>query len=236
MAVLLGDTPERVLAVYAHPDDAEVSCGGTLARWAGAGARVHLVICAIGDKGTTDPEVDPGTLVARRAEETAAGAGSLAIAGWECLGLPDGEVEDTAALRGALVARIRRLRPDTVLCPDPTALLFGDRYVNHRDHRVVGTVALDAVSPAAARPRYFPEAGPAHQVARVLLSGTLQPTVWVDVGNSIDAKVAAVACHRSQLAGSRGWAAAAVRARAEEDGRRAGVGLAEGFRLVQLDA
>lgn len=235
MAVLLGDTPARVLAVYAHPDDAEVSCGGTLARWAAAGAEVHLVVCTTGDKGTTDPAIDPQALVARRADETAAAADALGLSGWECLGLPDGEVEDTATLRGTLVARIRRVRPDTLLCPDPTALLFGDRYVNHRDHRVAGTVALDAVSPAAARPAYFPAAGPPHQVGRVLLSGTLQPTVWVDIAAGIDAKVAAVACHGSQLAGGDAWAAAAVRARAEEDGRRAGVSVAEGFRLVQLD-
>ncbi|HVM01281.1 MAG TPA: PIG-L family deacetylase, partial [Acidimicrobiales bacterium] len=47
------DTPSSALAVYAHPDDPEVSCGGTLARWAAAGAEVHVVVCAAGDKGSS---------------------------------------------------------------------------------------------------------------------------------------------------------------------------------------
>lgn len=234
MAVVLGDVPGRVLAIYAHPDDADVSCGGTLARWAEQGADVHLVVCAAGDKGTTDERADPDALVARRADETTAAAAVLGIVAWHCLGHRDGELEDGPVLRRELVRWVRELRPDTVLCPDPTALLFGDHYVNHRDHRVVGAVTLDAVAPAAARPLYFPDAGPPHQVERLLLSGTLEPTVWVDVTGTIDAKVAAIACHRTQLVGEGNWAAAAVRVRAEEDGRRAGVACAEGFRLVRL--
>ena len=74
MTELLDGVPERVLAVYAHPDDPDVSCGGTLARWAGAGAEVHVLICTDGDKGTTDPDVDPVVLADRRAEEAAEAA------------------------------------------------------------------------------------------------------------------------------------------------------------------
>ena len=52
----MDDIPEVALAVYAHPDDADVACGGTLARWAKAGASVHLVVCTDGGKGTFDPD------------------------------------------------------------------------------------------------------------------------------------------------------------------------------------
>lgn len=234
MPALLADTPRRVLAVYAHPDDADVSCGGSLARWAAEGAEVHLLVCARGDKGTADPDVDPGALSLRRAAETEAAASVLGLAAWHGLGHLDGELEDGPQLRGEIVRWVRQVRPDTVLCPDPTALLFGDHYVNHRDHRVVGTVTLDGLAPAASRPLYFPEAGPAHQVTRVLLSGTLEPSVWVDVTASIDDKLAAVTCHGSQLEGQGEWAADAVRVRAEEEGRRAGVPCAEAFRLIRL--
>ena len=65
MTELLDGVPQRVLAVYAHPDDPDVSCGGTLARWAGAGSEVHVLICTNGDKGTTDPDVDPDMLARR---------------------------------------------------------------------------------------------------------------------------------------------------------------------------
>lgn len=234
MAELLGEVPPRVLAVYAHPDDPDVSCGGTLARWSGAGAEVHVLICTNGDKGTTDPDVDPAHLAARRAEECAAAAEVLGLAGQHLLGHPDGELVDDAAFRASLVGWVRRLRPCTVLGPDPTAVIFGEDYFNHRDHRTAGIALLDALSPAAALPHYFPEAGAAHQVETALLSGTLEPTVWVDVTGTIGDKVAAVSCHASQFADDGAWARDAVRQRAEAEGRRAGVAFAEGFRRLRL--
>jgi len=225
-----------VLAVYAHPDDPDVSCGGTLARWARGGAEVHVVICTNGDKGTSDPAADPIALARRRLAEAAKAADLLGVTGQQVLGYPDGELVDDHALRARLVATIRQLRPVTVLCPDPTAVFFGEDYFNHRDHRVVGFAVLDALSPAAALPHYFPEAGAAHQVETVLMSGTLEPSVWVDVTGTIEEKVDAVSCHRSQFADGGEWARRAVRLRAEEDGRRAGVAFAEGFRRLRLGA
>ena len=148
--------------------------------------------------------------------------------------MPDGELEDGPWLRGSLVAAVRRLRPDVVLCPDPTAVFFGQDYFNHRDHRVTGFAVLDAVAPAAAMPHYFPDVGPAHQVTTVLLSGTLVPDVWVDVTDTVEAKGAAVACHRSQFPDGAEWAATAMRLAAEDAGRTAGVPCAEGFRRLRL--
>lgn len=234
MAEVLSANPAVVLAVYAHPDDADVSCGGALARWAAAGADVQLLVCTLGDKGTVDPEVEPSALAARRQLEVAAAADRLGLAGHHQLDYPDGELVDGPALRLQLVGWIRRLRPDTVLCPDPTAVFFGEEYYNHRDHRVLGHAVLDAVSPAAALPHYFPEAGPPHQVELVLLSGTLEPQVWVDIDATVDAKVAAVTCHRSQFPDDGTWAGEAVRRRAVEDGRAVGLRHAEGFRRLRL--
>jgi len=221
--------------VYAHPDDPEISCGGTLAAWAAAGSEVHVLTCTRGEKGSSDPATDPEELAARRAAEITEAAGVLGLAGHAHLPIDDGEVENTSALRGSVVAVIRAVRPDIVVCPDPTAVLFGDTYFNHHDHRVVGWATLDAVAPAAANPHYFPEAGPAHRVGAVLLSGTLEPNVWVDVAATLDVKVAALARHRSQL-GDEGeeWLRAVVVARAEGDGQAAGVRYAEGFRRLVL--
>ncbi|MGH9018198.1 MAG: PIG-L deacetylase family protein [Acidimicrobiales bacterium] len=234
MAQMLEAVPDTVLAVYAHPDDPDVSCGGTLARFARQGAAVHVLVCTDGGKGTTDPAVDPGELVRRRAGECSEAATILGLTAQHVLGHGDGELIDDEAFRGELVGWVRRLRPSTVLCPDPTAVFFGEDYFNHRDHRIVGFAALDALAPAAALPHYFPEAGPVHQVETVLLSGTLEPTVWVDITETIDDKAAAVSCHRSQFAGDGDWASQAVRSRAAEDGRRAGVAFAEGFRRLRL--
>jgi LmbE family N-acetylglucosaminyl deacetylase len=152
------------------------------------------------------------------------------------LGFPDGELLDSDEFLRTLVARVRALRPDVVCGHDPTAIFFGQDYFNHRDHRIAGLALLDAVAPAAALPHYFPDAGPPHQVSTVLLSGTLEPDDWVDVSDTIETKAAAVECHRSQFAGQGGWAGEAVRRRAAEEGRRAGVAYAEGFRRLSLGA
>ena len=236
MAQLFETTPDTVLAIYAHPDDPDVSCGGSLARWSRDGAEVHVVLCTNGDKGTDDPAVEPEELARRRAGECDEAAQRLGLTSRQVLGYRDGELTDDEVLRGELVGLIRKLRPALVLCPDPTAVFFGEQYFNHRDHRVVGFAVLDAMAPAAALPLYFPEAGPVHQVETALLSGTLEPTVWVDVTATIEEKEAAVCCHRSQFAGDAEWAARAVRTRAAEDGRRAGVPFAEGFRRLRLGA
>ncbi|MEA3056213.1 MAG: hypothetical protein QOD30_1645, partial [Actinomycetota bacterium] len=156
-------------------------------------------------------------------------------AGVHLLGHPDGELDAVPGLRGEIVALIRSLRPSTVVCPDPTAVLFGDGYVSHVDHRTIGWATLDAVAPAAGSPHYFPDRGPAHQVATLLLSGTLEPDVWVDIENVLDEKVAALFAHASQLADDASeWLGDFVRQRAADEGRRAGVAYAEAFRRIRF--
>lgn len=232
----MDEIPEVALAVYAHPDDADVACGGTLARWAKSGAAVHLVVCTDGGKGTSDPAVKPKRLAAVRATELQEASAVLGLTSVTILGYPDGELVDSDAFRQVLVEWVRRLRPDVVCGHDPSAIFFGQAYFNHRDHRIAGAAVLDAVSPAAALPLYFPAAGPPHQVSTVLLSGTLEPDEWIDVSDTIDCKAAAVECHRTQFAEPGGWAGEAVRLRAQEEGRRAGTPFAEGFRRLTLRA
>jgi LmbE family N-acetylglucosaminyl deacetylase len=233
---MIDETPGVVLAVYAHPDDADVACGGALARWAKDGSSVHLIVCTDGGKGTIDGTLKPKKLAAERAGEVEASAALIGLTSVDNLGFPDGELVDSDDFRGTLVERVRALRPELVCGHDPTAVFFGQDYFNHRDHRIAGAALLDAVAPAAALPHYFPDAGPPHQVSTVLLSGTLEPDDWVDVTDTIETKAAAVECHRSQFAGQGGWAGEAVRRRAAEEGRRAGVQYAEGFRRLNLGA
>ena len=176
-----------------------------------------------GDKGASDRDVDPVELTRRRAAEVHAAADVLGLAGVDLLGLPDGEVTNDLDLRGRLVALVRRHRPDIVVCPDPTAVFFGDSYVNHRDHREVGWATVDTVAPAAGSPLYFPEAGEAHQVGALLLSGTFAADAWVDVGDAIETKIRAVACHESRMGGDPDLVAELLRARTAETGAEAGV-------------
>ncbi len=225
--------PDRALAVYAHPDDPEVACGGTLARWTARGAEVHLVITNRGDKGSADPTTDPDLLAEHRSAEVARAAIVLGLASVDHLGYGDGELDNDVGLRTRLIEVVRRVRPDAVIAPDPTAVFFGDSYVNHRDHRELGWAVLDSLVPAAS-PLYVPDAGPAHQVGLVLLSGTLEANAWVELADGLVTKVAAVGCHESRLGGDPAIVAELLEHRAAEEGRRAGVPFAEAFRRLRL--
>ena len=232
--MLDGGVPERVLAIYAHPDDPEISAGGTLARWADAGSEVHVVVTTRGDKGTDDPDADVEALARLRVEETAAAAEVLGIAAHHHLDNPDGDLADDRGLRVQLVRLVRSVRPDVVLCPDPTAVFFGDAYINHRDHRVTGWATLDAVAPAAGNPHYFPELRAegldVHHVKALYLSGTLEPNVWVDISDTLERKIEALFRHASQLVETGDWFREFLRESAVAAGRAAGVPYAESFR------
>ena len=229
------DRPGRVLAIYAHPDDPEISAGGSLARWADAGADVHVLITTRGDKGSDDPAVDPDALTQVRIDETAAASRVLGVTPHH-LGHPDGELTDDRALRLELVRQVRTIRPDVVCCPDPTAVFFGDGYFNHRDHRITGWAALDAVAPAAGNPHYFRELHDeglaVHSVSTVYLSGTLEPNAWIDITATLERKIEALFCHASQLNETGDWFRQFLRDSAELAGRAAGVTYAEAFRRV----
>ena len=105
MPELVDEAPASALAVYAHPNDPEVSCGGTLARWTRAGAEVHVLVATRGDKGSSDPDVDADDLAALRAEEMEAAAQVLGLAGHHQLGIDDGELENTPAVRSRIDGR-----------------------------------------------------------------------------------------------------------------------------------
>lgn len=234
--MLDGGVPERVLAIYAHPDDPEISAGGTLARWADSGSEVHVVVTTRGDKGTDDPDADLDALARLRVEETAAAAAVLGVAAHHHLDNPDGDLADDRELRSQLVRLVRSVRPDVVLCPDPTAVFFGDGYINHRDHRVTGWATLDAVAPAAGNPHYFPELRAegldVHHVKALYLSGTLEPNLWVDISDTLERKIEALFRHASQLVETGDWFREFLRESAVAAGRAAGVRYAESFRRI----
>ncbi len=234
---VVDDVPASALAVYAHPDDPEISAGGTLARWAAAGAEVWVLITTRGDKGTPDPDADLAAVAARRVEETAASMEVLGLAGHFHLDHGDGELEE-ARLREEIVRHVRTLRPEAVLGPDPTSIFFGDSYINHRDHRMTGWAVLDAVAPAAGNAHYYPQHRrdglDVHQVRDVYLSGTLDPNCWIDISATLEAKIDALFCHASQLTETGDWFRDFLRQSAEEAGRAAGVPFAESFRRISM--
>jgi len=124
-----------------------------------------------------------------------------------------------------------------VMTHDPTVLFVNNEWVNHPDHRAVGQAAIDAVFPTARDPLNFREhieAGLAPwKVAELFLWSTNEANQVVDIGETLDAKVAALSRHESQFR-SLDEIARWVRRRSEELGERAGYRAAEGFRRVTL--
>lgn len=228
---------ERVLVITAHPDDAEFTVAGTVAKWAREGKTVIYVICTDGSRGSNDPKVRPEQLVGIRRAEQEAAARILGVDEVVYMGYEDGTLEPALDLRRDLAREIRRYRPDIVVCPDPTVRYYGDGYLNHPDHRAAGDAALDAVFPSA-RTRYiFPElladGLEPHKVREVYIRGSLSPNLWVDVSDTIELKIAALKKHESQVGRLQGWEER-VRGRARDEATGQDMAYAESFRRIIL--
>jgi LmbE family N-acetylglucosaminyl deacetylase len=235
------ETPEvtgPVLAVFAHPDDAEISAGGTLAKWCAAGREVHLLVLTNGDRGSGDPARDRKELARTRLTETEAAASVLGLASAQVLGIHDGELENDTLVREAVVRRIREVRAETLVSCDPTAVFFENRYYNHSDHRNAGMIALDAAFPGSGNPHFFPEhlgeGLEVQDVKEVWLGWTNEPNHHEDVGDSFPTKIAALAEHASQLAEGIRFFEEFLEKDAVEAGAKIGVTHAEEFRLLDL--
>jgi LmbE family N-acetylglucosaminyl deacetylase len=230
-------TPLRVLVVAAHPDDIEFGAAGTVARWVGEGTRVRYLLITRGDKGSDDATADAGQLAIVREREQRSAAAELGVEGVDFLDEPDGQVEPSLRLRERITFAIRRFQPEVVMTHDPTVLFVNNEWVNHPDHRAVGLVTVDAVFPTARDPLNFHEHLDAGlqpwKVAELFLWSTNEANELVDIGDTLDRKIAALRCHESQFrtfADTERW----LRRTSEELGERAGYRAAEGFRRVML--
>lgn len=196
-------TPSRVLMIQAHPDDAEFSCAGTIARWTAAGAEVHYCSITSGDKGSDDPEMDGVRLANTREAEQREAARILGVASVTFLGYQDAMLVADLNLRRDLVRVIRRIRPDALVCQDPTMRLAGQGYVNHPDHIAAGEASLAAVFPSARDRMTFPEllteGLEPHTVPHIYIYGAREPDCWIDTTASIDTKIRALKAHASQI-------------------------------------
>lgn len=229
-------TPDRALAIGAHPDDIEFGAGATLARWAAAGCVVSMLVCTDGSKGTWDADAEPAALAARRVVEQRAAAAALGATGEVVmLGWIDGELDSGLRQRSQVASAIRRLRPDVVLGHDPWK-----RYRLHPDHRHAGFLAVEGVV-AARDPHFFPEHALAPHRPRSLLLFEAESINHLEhVGAHADAKLAALEAHRSQFettmlaAGEADLTGFRDRetARMAEHGDLGGLDLAEGFHRI----
>ncbi|TMK29478.1 MAG: PIG-L family deacetylase [Actinobacteria bacterium] len=212
------------LVLFAHPDDAEYMCGGTVAHWAGNGTEVHYVVVTDGSAGSNEPGMTREQISGIRKPEQDEAARVLGVRTVTFLDFPDGMLEVNLETRMA----------EVLVAPDPSRLWFGRRYINHADHRAAGELALCAVMPDAPSRPQFPELLEAgfepYEVPNLWLS-TEEPDTYVDITKTIDLKMEALTKHRSQgVEDDLQW----VRDRAKELGEKGGVEYAEGFLAFSL--
>ena len=180
-------TDLHVLAIFAHRDDAELTCGGTLIKLAGQGHRTGVLDLTAGEMGTRGS-------AELRAEEAERAASVMGLAVRENLGLPDAGITNTPETRRLVARVIRRFRPTIVIAPAQQG--------RHPDHRIASELVRDAcfISGLA---KIEPDL-PKHRPRKVIhclsyREDHLRPTFVVDISDEFERKLEAIRCYGSQL-------------------------------------
>lgn len=180
-----------LLAVAAHRDDVELTCGGTLAKAVRAGHRVGILDLTEGETGTRGS-------AALRAQEAERGARALGVALRLNAGLRDAHLANDEASRARLVRLVRQLRPRVVILPYPIG--------RHPDHRIAAELARDACY-LAGLAKYQPEPSlEPYRPFKILYAlayreDPVKPSFVVDISETFEAKMAAIRCYASQFDG-----------------------------------
>jgi LmbE family N-acetylglucosaminyl deacetylase len=235
------DGVRRVLVVTAHPDDVDFGSAGTVAAFTAAG--VHVTYCVItnGEAGGSDRAIARADMAALRQDEQRAAAAVVGVSDVRFLGHLDGMVQATPELRRDISRVIREVRPERVLTQSP------DRnwdfiYASHPDHLAAGEAAVCAVYPDSRNPFAHPELLEAEglepwTVPELWLMGPgKQPGIAVDTTTTVERKVAALLCHKSQIPDPDGVTTRIMdgaRAQAEAAGLADGSS-AELFRVIRI--
>jgi len=183
----MSDRAVDVLAIAAHRDDVELTCGGTLAKVARAGGRVGVIDLTAGETGTRGD-------AATRAAEAERAAKTLGVHVRLNAGLPDAHVHNDEPSRVKLIELIRETKPRVVILPFSVG--------RHPDHRIAAELGRDACYLAGLAK--YPAKGEAHRPFKVLHAlayreDPLKPSFVVDITETFDAKMAAIRCYSSQF-------------------------------------
>jgi len=212
-----------VLAVFAHPDDESLSCGGTIARLADAGARVVLLCASRGERGSiSDPALVPdGNLGLVRTRELEEAAAVLGVAELVVLDHRDGYLrwQDVAELHDEIVALLERHRPAAVITFGEDGLYWHLDHIGMHERTCTAVLSLGPAAPplyyvtmpkgimrevvdaARARGADVPDANLWGITPDAFGAGAEPATFAVDVRPWVQRKLAALKCHRTQLGG-----------------------------------
>ena len=225
------------LVLFAHPDDAEFACGGTVAKWAAGGCEIHYVVLTDGSAGSNEPGASREEIAQLREDEQREAAHILGVQSVTFLGETDGHLEVTGDTRRKVCRMVRRFRPEVLIAPDPSRMWSGEGAINHWDHKQAGILGLTVVMPDAPSRPMFPdllaEGYDPFEVPNLYLMGPAEPDTYVDVSETFDRKLQALAAHASQ---GTERSVPRIRERAEEAAAQAGNGAryAEAFKAFRF--
>ncbi len=194
-----------MLVVTAHPDDVDFGSAGTIAAFTAAGVSVTYCIVTNGDAGGSDRSMPRTEMAALRQDEQRAAAAMVGVDDVRFLGHPDGMVQATIELRRDISRVIRQVRPERVITQSPERN-WDFIYASHPDHLAAGEAAVCAVYPDARNPFAHPEL-----LQTEGLEPWTVPELWimgpggqgagvaVDTTATLQRKVSALMCHKSQM-------------------------------------
>jgi bacillithiol biosynthesis deacetylase BshB1 len=179
-----------ILAIAAHRDDVELTCGGTLIRAGDQGYRTGILDLTAGETASRGS-------ASLRAEEAERAARVMSVSERRNAGLPDAHLTNTDETRRIVVEQIRYFQPRVVILPFPVG--------RHPDHRVTSELGRDACY-LAGLTRY-PAPGEPHRPHKVLYAlsyreDPLKPTFVVDISDQFSRKMEAIRCYASQFDGA----------------------------------
>jgi bacillithiol biosynthesis deacetylase BshB1 len=179
--------PVDILAIAAHRDDVELTCGGTLLKAVDRGQRTGILDLTAGETGTRGS-------AELRGEEAARAAAVLGVSERRNAGLPDARLANDDASRRVVVEAIRHFAPRVVILPFPVG--------RHPDHRVASELGRDACFLSGLGK--YPAEGAPHRPFKILYAlsyreDPLKPTFLVDISAQFERKMAAIRCYASQF-------------------------------------
>jgi len=237
------EEPFHIVVCAAHHDDIEFGAAGSIAKWIKEeGATVTYVIITDGGSGSNEPDLTREQIVEMRIPEQRAAAEAIGVTDIRFLGYPDGILQPTIDVRRDITRIIRETKPYRVVLQDPTTVFVRSGYINHPDHRAAGEASLYAVFPSSETRPIFPElleeGLEPHKVSEVYMNLTMNPTHYVDITSTIDAKVETLRAHVSQLGegedfenGAKKW----ILQGNNDGGKMVGVEYAEYFKVMKFD-
>ena len=232
------------MVIVAHPDDAEFGAAGTIAKWVQEGWDAYYVICTDAAGGGPDEATDVGPAARRHITETrkreqrAAGE-VLGLKDVIFLDYPDGQLQPTIELRRDIVRVLRKYRPTRLICQSPertwVPMMFLGRY--HPDHLAAGEAVIKAIYPASQNPWDFPELLEEgllpHKVKEIYITGAPHVNYFVDISETMEKKIEALMCHKSQFIGREQDVEKMMRSRTAELGKKYWVEFAEEFHRTE---